>query len=279
MRIKYLLPLLALPLVGAVCAQAQSGSISFQQGVANAFSGGNPYAGTSDLTLNSVSADLNYGAATGVSFSSSRYTGLLRFDLSSFTDTVSAVENVKLRVAIRNVEATVGEEFKISLYALDAANADWQQGNKNGTAATAGESAYGFKLKGAGEQPDTPWLGGEGFSAADYGSTLVASYDYTSAAAGTTFIDIVLPGSIVANWINNPSANAGLVIMSDSATAFSFYSSEYNTASIRPELSFDYTFGPPPIPEPATTALVSGFIVFVAVGYLRRGKGGLGHTV
>lgn len=81
-------------------------------------------------------------------------------------------------------------------------------------------------------------------------------------ASGTT-ITLTIPEAMVQSWIDNPSANAGLLGRATGAAFLDFRSSEFGTASARPTLSFNYEI----VPEPGSFCLFG--IAVVLIGALR----------
>ncbi|AHF94739.1 hypothetical protein OPIT5_24475 [Opitutaceae bacterium TAV5] len=258
---------LATFVLSSVLARAAE-TITFRDGVVNAFSGDAAYDGTSDVTIRTNNQN-NYGGLVGASFSSSGYIALLGFDLSSLTGKVSAVDNVTLTLGIQgtNVVANQGLTITLSAYVIDPANAGWQAhtGNKNGAVAAEAGEVSGAALS-TGERA---WASGDNFGPADRASTAAASISFTTAAA-TQYITLSLPSSIVMSWINSPGNNAGLAFTSDNAIAFAFYTSEHSTLAAHPALTFDYTPGAP-VPEPATSALLTAGMALAGIALCRRG--------
>lgn len=258
MKTKNIVLTIGLSAMTAIAAQAQqSGSITFQDGLENAFSNGQPYEGTRDTFIDSGNPGNTFGGSPIFKFNGDRYAALLYFDLNSFPEQVQSVTNAKLSLAVRGIPGWDGQTYTISVYQMNAANAGWMDSTLDAKPAAPGETAWNFKNKGAKGEPNILWASGASFSAADYSATPIATYDYTYTDASNTtgtYIDILIPDSMAMDWINNPSSNAGLVFRVEGLTgtsAIAFWSTD--KGEFLPSLSFDYVLA---IPEPSAYALL-----------------------
>ena len=79
---------------------------------------------------------------------------------------------------------------------------------------------------------------------------------------GTNYMYFTIPASIIQNWIDNPSQNAGLLVRNPSGTTAPITSDDAGTVAAGPNLSFDYEI----VPEPSTLSLLG----LGLLGFLRR---------
>ncbi|MCA9260429.1 MAG: hypothetical protein KDA61_14555 [Planctomycetales bacterium] len=89
----------------------------------------------------------------------------------------------------------------------------------------------------------------------------VASSELPANGTTTSFI---IPEAMIQSWIDDPASNAGLLGRAAASAFLEFSSSEANTVSRRPTLSFDFQV----VPEP-TAWLLAGLAAF-ALGTRRR---------
>lgn len=249
----------------SIVSTAHAGTIvNFRQGAANEFAI-TDYTGLSNTFINTMvgKASLNYGGLIGLSIGGG-FSSLIRFDLSSIPQNTYSFESATLTLSPQVKAGAPITSF--SVYAVNGANAAWQQGNKAGTMATTGEVSGQYLSKGVDGQTNVSWQSGGIFGAADYGDAPIfaGSFDPTS----STKVVITIPSEVIMNWINNPSTSAGIVIVSDAGIAQSFYSSNYSTAQFTPLLTLEYNA----IPEPGIATLTSAalLLVFSSVGLRRQ---------
>ena len=231
-RFRRLMPIVAIGASIAMAAMAQAGTVvSFRQGETNEFTD-TPYTGVSDTMLRSGNS-YNYGGSNLLTIGGN-YSALIRFDLSSASGKVGSVSNAALTLSPRAGVET-GDPISFSVYVLNPAVAGWQQGDKVGAESTEGEVSWRYLSRGATDETSIPWSGGSSFSSADYAPTPIFTGVFNPTSSEKVVIEI--PEEILLGWINNPSSNAGLVIISNSLVGQSFYQSGYNTANLRPTLS------------------------------------------
>jgi len=187
-----------------------------------------------------------------------KFNSLLRFTDFSDVPAGYTVTGAKLRLYnLNNANQTAG--VSINVYELAAANAGWVEGSSIGVV-EAGSSCWRFQ-----KQNTVNWAGGQngaGVAGTDYTTNLVGS----AIAADTTqvWVDFTLDAAVIQKWINNPAENYGIILTALGANVGEiayFGSSEYGTASVRPELVLTV------IPEPATLGL---FIVAGACAVFAR---------
>lgn len=225
---------------------AQGAKISLRNGDLNAATN-ELYAGGSDnvLTAHPNMRNTNYGRLNLNITSANSYPkgSIMQFDLSSLKGKVKDVKGATLRLTPHSVSP---QPFPFSVYRVRPENAGWKEGTGAGRGnnpAKPGESTSAFKAKGAGSAANTPWHGGGTFGSGDYFPTPV--FKGTFPANSTSSMTIELPAQMVLEWINNPSANAGIYILAD-VEASGNYGFIQNTAagnapqSDRPMLTIEY---------------------------------------
>lgn len=274
--------ILSLCLGAAVLATQAQTVVTLKQGEANAFSGGNPYMGTSDTFLWASGANDNYGASTSLNVGQNTngedprlFTGLLRFDVTSLAPIVNDIQFVTLMLwGGPNYGPT--QEFRdvqIGIFPLAVANAGWIEGEGNNTPAADGEPTWFNKAA-----PSTAWAGGGNgarVAGVDYVDTAIATLNFNTGDA-SQFHEFNIPVALVQDWINNPSNNAGLdfVLLSTNAlaseAAWMEFSSSNDSADNRPQLIITYNT----VPEPATLGMVflgAGAAIFMTRARRRTG--------
>lgn len=80
----------------------------------------------------------------------------------------------------------------------------------------------------------------------------VATASVAGATVAGTAITFTIPAAMIQSWIDNPSANAGLLGRQTGSSSWDFRSSQSGTTAQRPTLTFDYV-----VPEPASLCLLS----------------------
>lgn len=225
---------------------AQAAKISLRNGELNTATN-QLYSGGSDnvLATHPNMRSTNYGRLNLNITSANKFPkgSLMQFDLSSLKGTVKSINSATLTL---KPHSAAPQAFPFSVYQVRAENAGWKEGTGNGPGnnpAKTGESTAAFKAKGAGTAANTPWFSGGTFGSNDYLPTAI--FQSTFPANSTEVITIPLPAETVLEWINNPSANAGIYIIADGEVSGN-YGFVQNTAagnapqSDRPVLTIDY---------------------------------------
>ena len=248
-----------------------SDSVTYQNGIVNAFTDANGYDGADDIFLSSA------GSARAYNYGVTQYTRtgdtgtynshlLVRFDVSDLGDlgdTVT-VDGAQLSIWQRGV-GNPNPADGIDIHAVAAANADWTEGEGGdgrtgwpaARPAIVGESCWNFRdvtVGGPeGTQEGVDWAGSVGCSTAgvDYDSAVIANVntsDNTDTGVRDNFM-INIPGSVVEDWIENPGNNGGVIIRmhngGDDDTYVRFFSCEAAEGEQwrRPKLTVNYTLG------------------------------------
>lgn len=261
--------------VVAMSSSAQAAVEVFRDGYNNTYVS-TWYNGTNDTTFDSASdagGGYNNGNAGGAYYFGSNqsrtweeWRSLISFDLSVLTNQVT-VNTATLRLAV--IANSSPNDIALDFYSINSANAGWVEGI-NGSLASAGnegESTWNHKVKSS--TSPVEWVGGAGLMTAGvaYDASAVAFATYPSAAEDGAYLDITLPASLVQAWIDNPTGNAGLLMLTDAEDGnyyrfANFYSAQADTAIYRPALILDVS----PVPEPASL----GVTMLIAGGLLAR---------
>lgn len=254
------LSLVAAGTIGLLTAGASAATISFQNGASNAYVSN--YAGTSDTSFNSANdsgGGYNNGNNGGANYIYATQTvtweerrALIGFDLSSLTGQGITVNSATMKLA--TIYNTSPDNVIVTFYPVAAANAGWVQGTNGSVVspANAGEATWNHKA-----HPGTNWAGSPGLSTpgTDYINTAAATGVYNPATADGTYVSFALTPSVVQSWIDTPSDNGGLLLLTDNDSTngyyrFAEYYSSEADAGLRPILELNVTA----VPEPASLA-------------------------
>ena len=189
---------------------------SFQEGVSS-------YTGATDTRLRQANPTTNYGSATTVTVDGSPASaGLLRWDVSEIPPG-SLVLAATITLTITDASDGVYDLFEVKRA--------WVENQATWNLASAG----------------TPWGLPGALDESDHGTDVLALHSATATGIDTT--DFNAEGlAVLQGWINNPTANNGLIIQNyTTATSLAFRSSEAATTT-RPKLEITYaTPTTPPI--------------------------------
>jgi hypothetical protein len=217
---------------GSTGAQGASGStvMILQEGVSPS-----GYAGAADnnLAYNSTGTytTRNFGAATLMRTGRSSdltpiiYRGAIKFDLSPIVPATSTITNAYLTLYVESLAyTTFGVPSTVEVYALSQG---WTEGSLDGT-----DGVSNWLTREAG----TDW-GAQGGS---YEATLIDTESITQ----TGSVTFTITPAVVQNWLENSSANYGLLLKvtneSGNVTIVNFSSSDSTTSSQRPKLTVYY---------------------------------------
>jgi uncharacterized Rossmann fold enzyme len=200
---------------------AVTGSVSFQEGV-------NDYAGTRDASLDEAQPGTNFGEAT-VLMQLSAPGGQAR--------SVTAWDGIHNAIP---TGATV-TSATITYHVSDTGGAiaafplirPWNEGDVNWIRARiADDTDQNWGLPGANEPNVDHW------------PATIGSFD--SSEAGAAVMTLNETGvQFVQSWIDDPTTNHGILLISDSTSDATFVrSSEYVTPEMRPQLTVNYTEAP-----------------------------------
>ncbi|MBI3415013.1 MAG: DNRLRE domain-containing protein [Verrucomicrobia bacterium] len=202
-----------------------------------------------DTTLFESSADNNLGAsrdlAAGTTANGKKSRALIKFDLTRAVPTNATISSATLAVT---VVRTPGNGGVGSVFDLRRVLRDWAEGTHgasggSGTAAAANETTWNARFF-----PATLWSQPGGALGVDFSTTVSASL----AMAGTKTYSFKSTPALVVDvqaWVNDPAANFGWVLLSESEnmieTARRFASRENATQA--PTLVIDYALAAAPI--------------------------------
>lgn len=267
-------------------ASAPAAEVMLREGLAEStyYPGG--YAGTADTTLLIINPTGPADDAAGINSQNSNNGGwaglysafngtvgyggarpereiLMRFDLSAMGGQGIVVNSATLQLTSfysYTTAQTPIDETVVNVFEILPANAGWGEGNQtfNATNQAAPGDAT-FANRNYDPVSPTPWAGSPGLHTpgVDYNPVALDTIDYVYANPINTKYDATLTPALVQSWIDNPAANAGLLLQGGWAGSntypVGFGSSEQATASQRPMLILDVTV----VPEPASLALVA----------------------
>ncbi len=188
---------------------------------------------------NTTSFPKNYGGADklivgrGIN-ATDEANGLIRIpDLTGASNLVSITRAV-LRLYDFNI-GTQTMDVDINAYEVSAANHGWVEGSSD-DATESDASCWRFQTYNS-----TNWAGGQkgcGVAGTDYTTHVVATG--TSVDDRSGWVDFILDPAVVRKWIDTPSENHGLVLISQGAGAAGevvfFRSSEFVDATYHPRL-------------------------------------------
>jgi hypothetical protein len=215
---------------------------------------------------------INFEIGTWGGVSTARH-ALMRFDLTSMAGQFSTITGVTLRLTFSNAAGnlTSTSSNTIEVHQIAAANAGWIAGIHDDNGGPDGEPTWNYRAAfGVG------WAGSGGASSpgTDFLIPAIASTAWSGARTdGTTFDLVFNDTSFLTYWING--TNWGLFLMNSAEAAAgdntsSFYSSDFGTVGVRPELIVSYTA----IPEPALNAAL---LACAVLGFARRRPRSFAH--
>lgn len=202
--------------------------------------------------------------------------GLLQFDVTGLPANVQ-VDRVTLSLMLADVAAQETADRDVSLHRLLA---DWGEGASDaGTGSGSGSGAPA-------ETGDATWI----YQYFDTQAWSTPGGDFVSTASATTMVGTLAdvgaiytwetlragaPSGLVADvegWAAAPSTNAGWLVRLDdettSRTVRRFDSSEFATASRRPQLEVEYTL----VPEPPAWAMLPVALLLAATFFYARNR-------
>ena len=196
---------------------------------------------------NSIYQNNNNSNALGENFfagytnSGSIRRALIRFDIAASIPPASVITAVTLTL---NCNLTIAAATNVTLHKL---NSDWGEGSSNagssndgtGTAASPGDATWFCNFANGSGACSSAWANSGG----DYVATVSASTPVANAGADYTWADPAMVTD-VQDWLNNPSANFGWIVIGDesaSPSAKRFGSKENSTLANRPKLLVTYT--------------------------------------
>lgn len=210
--------------VHQVLDQPVTTTVTFQQGL-------DGYAGVADTFISSYTPNGNYGTLNYLStHSDGRYRGLIRFDLSSIPSGVTILE-ARLELNLYYPSGTF-QPMTLKAYPIrrpwNVSEVTWNQ----------------------------PWATpGCGDTSTDRAATPAGSIIISQ--SGLHRLDVT---SAVAGWVADPSANHGLLLISEAPIGmqYNYRASEYTVLTDRPKLVVTYVVtGPLPTSTPTRTPTIT----------------------
>jgi hypothetical protein len=194
-----------------------------------------------DTSLFEANPDNNLGGYTdlpaGTTRAGQRARALLRFDVAGAMPRGATITSVALKLTVTRTPSSGGTASRFELHPVLQ---DWGEGNKAGAStgarATAGEATWNVRLA-----PAVLWGQPGGAAPGDFSAAASAITEvdgqgsYTFASTSNTVAD-------VQSWLDNPAANFGWIVLSQSenipATAVRFASREGGASA--PHLTITY---------------------------------------
>jgi glucose/arabinose dehydrogenase len=217
----------------------QPTTVTFQQGV-------NGYTGTIDASISNQYAEYTGGNGTtsitgtqsGV-FQTGGTNGysietLIRFtDFGIPTNAIISAATLTLNVDTWSSNPTIRGYYVAAPWSV-------QPGND-----------LGWLRRGTGENWNTPGALGQGTDVLAGKSFVLSGIQ----GNGSQFVTVNLDPAVVQSWIDNPSANNGILLVNETTGAIVRVNmSEHSNAALRPKLSLTYTVGTP-TPQPGVLQL------------------------
>jgi hypothetical protein len=240
---------------------ASAAPFTFQNGMPNPIGVGT-YFGTQDDTLypDNVPGDgtSNYNVGTlpslitnGAMTDGTRARAIMKFDVASLAGQ-GTVQSATLKLT--EYSSSSGTSFNFNIYRIADANAGWQQGSGYYLAGqTTGDVCWNYL-----DYDTVNWAGSAGLATpvTDYDATYVAQGTFVnSETEANPVLSIALPASLIQDWIDDPSHNAGFLIALDvngnGTNTAQFASSDNTTTAWHPSLAVTMA-----VPEPATGAML-----------------------
>ena len=173
---------------------------------------------------------------------------LMEFDLSSIPANATIVDATLY--LYHGYEPEGRSPVNIYIYSISAANAAWQEGDKDIRIATAGENTWNALAADGAGGVQTPWAGSPGLSTpgVDYEGDhstktgAIGSFLFDSNAPLNQEYVINLNPERVKGWFGNQNTNYGIIFYSDNNVGH-VTSSDDITTSLRPKLVVNYTTG------------------------------------
>jgi hypothetical protein len=195
--------------------------------------------------------------------------GLMGFDIAGNVPAGATITSVDLTLTLSAVGGSglggVGGSPTIGLHEISQ---NWGEGSVNtgsgqGGAAAAGDATWNSRLNGS-----ALWTAPGG----DYDPIASASLTIVGTTVDVSYTWLSTPALVadVQEWLNNPSANFGWLLLNTSETGAqtfrAFYSREASAQAFRPSLVVTYQ-----VPEPATLVLfAAGSGLAQSLGLRRR---------
>jgi hypothetical protein len=188
------------------------------------------------------SQPFNYGQHDAFRFTSTQYTGLLKFNLTAIPAIATCI-SAKLYLYRRDNDFP-NQTGTVSLWSILSGNANWIEGTRDAAQALAGEPNYLAKASDGGAGAITPWAGSVGCATpgTDFDATPIGSFSPpANDPAGTQYeIDLIL--SVVQTWFGAGNSNYGIRLLRSAGTsAGRVCSSEHVTTGWRPKLVVVYS--------------------------------------
>lgn len=199
-----------------------------------------------DTRIDLVSPDINFGASTStrIEIDPNIERAIVHFDLSAYTGT-TVTGDVLLRWYAQAVGAGANGQT-LAVYQVAATNAGWLTLDATWNNRAASTTTPWVNAANTGNYPG---LGAPGEA---YGATPVATLGLVGPVSGTV-LSMNIPAAVVQGWINNASANAGLLFRfsDETAVAGKYLVFEAANQGYWPNLTFDYV-----VPEPGCLSLL-----------------------
>jgi hypothetical protein len=233
---------------------APSGTVTLQQGV-------NGYTGTSDVSISTQYGQYNGGNGT-TSLTDSQL-GVYKIAGSSGYTTEGMIRFANLGIAPGSTVASATLTLSVESWTAGATirgyyiQAPW-------STTSGGNSSLGWIHRGTGQDWATAGALGQGTDVVAGKSFVISGIT----ATGTQSKTITLDPAIVQNWIDNPAADQGILLVNETTGAVVRINASENTnVALRPKLSIAFSGGTTTTPQP-------GAVQFSAAAYSVAENGG-----
>jgi DNA-directed RNA polymerase specialized sigma24 family protein len=216
----------------------QSATVTYQQGV-------NGYTGTTDGSISTQYSDYNGG--NGVTDFTSSQIGVYQTTGSDSYTTEALVRFSSLGLPANATVTGATLTVVVDTWDSGASLRGYYVLPAWSATTGSGDTALGWVHRGTGQNWAVPGARGQGTDVVAGKSFVLSGIT----ASGAQTVTIKLDPAVVQSWVNNPSADQGILLVNESSAIVRVDASESAKAALRPRLSIRYSVGTP-APQPGT---------------------------